>query len=61
MTLQERFDGLFIERPVATTAEVAEALYVTAVETAKVRAIRTRAARLGFGILHLGKDTWIKV
>jgi uncharacterized protein YuzE len=61
MTLQERFEALFADKPVATTNEVAEALYIKVVPTGKVRSIKIRAARLGFGIQHIGQNTWIKV
>ena len=61
MTLKERLDGLFIEKPVATTAEVAEALFIKVSAINQPRAIRTRLERLGYGLETIGNNAWTKV
>lgn len=56
--LKERIEALFEETEIATTEQVADALYLS---TAKARPVRTKLARHQIPVEHVGNNKWVLV
>lgn len=56
--LRERIEALFEATEIATTEQVADALYLS---TAKARPVRAKLARYQIPVEHVGNNKWVLV